>query len=47
MKGMVRYLNGDKAWIPANKQIIVPTRVIDSANVAEFQSSMRQILRPS
>lgn len=47
MKGMVRYLNGDKAWIPANKQIIVPTRVIDGANVAEFQSTMRQILRPS
>ena len=47
MKGMVRYLGGDRAWIPANKQIIVPTRVIDGANVAEFQASMRQILRPS
>lgn len=47
MKGMVRYLAGDKAWIPANKQIIIPTRVIDSSNVAEFQAFMRQILRPS
>ena len=47
MKGMVRYLSGDKAWVPANKQIIVPTRIIDSSNVAEFQGFMRQILRPS
>ena len=47
MKGMVRYLAGDKAWVPANKQIIVPTQIIDSANVAEFQTFMRQILRPS
>ncbi len=47
MMGMVRYLGGDKAWVPANKQIIVPTRVIDGANVAEFQAFMKQILRPS
>jgi len=47
MKGMVRYLGGDKSWIPANKQIIVPTRVIDSSNVADFQNFMKQILRPS
>lgn len=47
MKGMVRVLGGDRSWIPANKQVIVPTRVIDSANVAEFQAYMRQILRSS
>ena len=47
MVGMVRYLAGDKAWIPANKQVIVPTRIIDSSNVAEFQGFMKQILRPS
>ena len=47
MKGMVRYLAGDKAWVPANKQIIVPTRIIDGGNVAEFQTFMKQILRPS
>ncbi len=47
MIGMVRYLGGDKAWIPANKQIIVPTKIIDSSNVAEFQTFMRNILRPS
>lgn len=47
MKGMVRTLGGDKSWIPASKQIIVPTRVIDSSNVGEFQGFMKQILRPS
>lgn len=47
MVGMVRVLNGDRAWIPENRQVIVPTRVIDSSNVAEFQNTMRQILRGS
>jgi len=47
MKGMVRYLAGDKGWVPADKRIIVPTRIIDGSNVAEFQGFMRQILRPS
>ena len=47
MIGMVKYLAGDKAWIPANKQIIVPTRIIDSSNVADFQGYMKQLLRPS
>jgi ribose transport system substrate-binding protein len=47
MIGMVKYLAGDKSWIPANKQIIVPTRIIDSSNVADFQGYMKQLLRPS
>ncbi len=47
MIGMVKYLSGDKSWIPANKQIIVPTRIIDSSNVADFQGYMKQLLRPS
>ncbi len=47
MIGMVKYLAGDKAWIPANKQIIVPTRIVDSSNVAEFQGYMKQLLRPA
>jgi len=45
MKGLVRVLGGDRAWIPANKQVIVDTRVIERANVAEFQTYMRQLLR--
>ena len=47
MIGMVKYLAGDKAWIPANKQIIVPTRIIDGTNVADFQGYMKQLLRPA
>ena len=47
MIGMVKYLAGDKAWIPANKQIIVPTRIVDSSSVAEFQGYMKQLLRPA
>lgn len=45
MKGLVRALGGDRGWIPESKQIIVDTRVIDRANVGEFQSYMRNLLR--
>jgi ribose transport system substrate-binding protein len=47
MKGMVSVLNGERGWIPENKQVIVPTRIIDRGNVAEFQGQMRQLLRGS
>jgi ribose transport system substrate-binding protein len=47
MKGMVSVLNGERGWIPENKQVIVPTRIIDRSNVAEFQGQMRQLLRGS
>ena len=29
MKDMAKYLEGDKSFIPANKLIIVPTKIID------------------
>jgi ribose transport system substrate-binding protein len=45
MKGLVRVIGGDRGWIPANKQVIVDTKVIDRTNVGEFQSYMRQLLR--
>jgi ribose transport system substrate-binding protein len=47
MKGLVRVINGDRGWIPGNKQVIVETKVIDRANVGEFQSYMRGLLRGS
>ena len=47
MKGLIRVVNGDRGWIPANKQDIVETKVIDKTNVGEFQSYMRQLLRGS
>jgi ribose transport system substrate-binding protein len=45
MKGMVRVLGGDRAWIPANKLVIVPTRVIDRTNVQDFARNLQQLLR--
>ncbi|WP_419896162.1 sugar-binding protein [Roseomonas sp. USHLN139] len=45
MVGMVKVLAGDKSFIPASKQIIIPTRIIDKSNVADFQKSMRDLLR--
>ncbi|WP_159715079.1 sugar-binding protein [Geminicoccus flavidas] len=44
MKGLAKVIEGDKSWIPENGLIIVPTKVIDSSNVEEFQSQMRELL---
>ncbi len=44
MIDMIKYINGDKSFIPENKLIIIPTRVINKANVAEFASSMKKLL---
>ncbi|WP_159997984.1 sugar-binding protein [Roseomonas sp. 18066] len=45
MIGMVKVLNNDRSFIPASKQIIIPTRIIDKSNVADFQKQMRDLLR--
>ncbi|MBV9748954.1 MAG: sugar-binding protein [Acetobacteraceae bacterium] len=45
MVDMIKYINGDKSFIPANKLIIIPTRVIDKSNVAEFQATMKKLLK--
>ncbi len=44
MTNIVKYINGDKSWIPADKRLIVPTRVIDKTNVAEFTTYVRKLL---
>jgi ribose transport system substrate-binding protein len=44
MTDMIKYINGDKSFIPANKLIIIPTRVIDKSNVADFQKMMKALL---
>ncbi len=44
MTDMIKYLGGDKSFIPANKLIIIPTRVIEKSNVAQFQDFMKQLL---
>jgi len=40
MKLMAKYLEGDKSVIPANKLIIVPTKIIDKGNVDAFQAEL-------
>jgi len=41
MKDMAKYLEGDKSFIPANKLIIVPTRIIDKGNVDDFWTELK------
>lgn len=45
MTDMIKYLNGDRSFIPQNKLIIIPTRVISKADVADFQKYMQDLLR--
>jgi ribose transport system substrate-binding protein len=45
MIDMIKYINGDRSFIPANKLIIIPTRVIEKSNVAQFQDSMKELLK--
>jgi ribose transport system substrate-binding protein len=42
MKGMAKFLEGDKSFVPANGLIIVPTKVIDKANVDAFWAELRE-----
>jgi len=41
MKDMAKYLEGDKSFIPANKLIIVPTKIIDKGNVDAFWTELK------
>ena len=41
MKDMAKYLEGDKSFIPANKLIIVPTKIIDPSNVDAFWAELK------
>jgi ribose transport system substrate-binding protein len=45
MIDMIKYIGGDRSFIPANKLIIIPTQVIEKSNVAAFQDSMKQLLK--
>jgi ribose transport system substrate-binding protein len=40
---MARALKGDRSFIPANKQIIIPTLVVNQANVAEFTKTINEL----
>ncbi len=41
---MAKYLEGDKSFIPANGLDIIPTKVIDKSNVADFAKQMQALL---
>lgn len=41
MKLMAAYLKGDKTKVPADGLIIIPTKVIDKANVDEFEKQLK------
>jgi ribose transport system substrate-binding protein len=41
MKDMAKYLEGDKSFIPANKLIIVPTKIIDKSSVDSFWAELK------
>ncbi len=38
---MAKYLEGDKSGIPEDKLIIVPTKVVDKANVDAFEADLK------
>jgi len=40
---MARALKGDRAFIPASKQIIIPTLVVNQANVADFTRKINEL----
>jgi ribose transport system substrate-binding protein len=42
MKLMAKYLEGDKSFIPANKLIIIPTKIIDKGNVDAFWAELKE-----
>jgi len=41
MKLMAKYLEGDKSVVPADKLIIVPTKMIDKGNVEAFEAELK------
>ncbi len=44
MKLMAKVLDGDKTGVPADKKIIVPTKVITKATVDEFKKNLNTLL---
>ena len=45
MKLLAKVIEGDKSFIPKDGLMIIPTKVIDKSNVAEFQTTMRDLLK--
>lgn len=45
MKLLAKSIEGDTSFVPADKLMIIPTRVISADNVADFQKTMRDMLK--
>jgi len=45
MKNMAKYLEGDKSWVPDNKLMIIPTKVIDQAGVDAYNTEQAGYLK--
>ena len=43
VKLLAQALKGDRSFIPANKQIIIPTKVVNKSNVTEFVSAINEL----
>ncbi len=43
---LARYIEGDKSFIPENELMIIPTKVIDGSNVADFMKQLQALLKP-
>jgi ribose transport system substrate-binding protein len=43
IKLMAKALNGDRSFIPANKQIVIPTMVVDRNNVDDFSKRISEL----
>ena len=42
MKDMAKFLEGDKSFIPANKLMIIPTKIIEKDNVDAFWAELKE-----
>jgi ribose transport system substrate-binding protein len=45
MKNMAKYLEGDKSWIPDNKLMIIPTKIIDQSTVDAYNTEQAEYLK--
>jgi ribose transport system substrate-binding protein len=43
IKRMAQAIKGDRSFVPANKQIIIPTLIVNKANVQEFTKKINEL----
>ena len=47
MKLMAKYVKGDKSGVPANHLIIIPTKIINKANVDAYAAQQEKMMKGS